>query len=207
MRGLAAQRGSARACEGRGGGGGGRHSGVPHHAFVMPPSPMAQGLALAWLASLYRINRYTFKVSWLTLPALRRPQSGQCGPARRRAPRAPRRRRVCHWHCHVPVHRPHPAKCEQCDVRGLCVRTRRPRAPRVLVSGRAARGAPAACAIGEEIDPRRSVSITAACMAQGGLACPDPARALEGTHPSICSLRGGRPWCVGIAATHLCPLL
>ena len=59
----------------------------------------------------------------------------------------------------------------------------------------------------EEIPPRRSVSITAACRTQGELACPDPARALEGTHPSLCSLRGGQPWCVGFAATHLCPLL
>jgi hypothetical protein len=134
------RRGAARACvEAEGPGGGGRAIRcAPSCVRHAPTSPMAQGLALAWLASLYRINRYTFKVSWLTLPALRRPQSGQCGPARRRAPRAPRRRRVCHWHCHVPVHRPHPAKCEQCDVCGVCVRARRSRAPRVLVSGRAA---------------------------------------------------------------------
>ena len=55
----------------------------------------------------------------------------------------------------------------------------------------------------EEIPPRRSVSIAAACRTPGELACPDPARALEGTNVMLCSLRGGRPWCVDIATTLL----
>ena len=37
----------------------------------------------------------------------------------------------------------------------------------------------------EEILLCRSVSIAAACRTPGELACPDPARALEGTHPSL----------------------